>query len=220
MKRTGITIIAAAVLLFCSLFPVSAEGHYSFIAKAGFNYTGVSGVGDVQNLDLKDYAGFNIGGGIQIDLPLSFSIQPEILYYKSGTKGEISLAGYGTVETKLYNGNIYIPVNVQWGPKLGMFRIYAQVSPFFGFAMSNRLQYTDPGDGMKTIKVLTGDTNIFMGGIGAGIGFEVWKVQLSAKYNWNLNKLFKSSDDIPAYVTNNFQDAKMRGLEISVGFMF
>lgn len=222
MKKSAVSILTAAVLLFCPLFnAIAGEGNnYTFIAKGGFNYSGVSGVGDIQNVNLKEYSGFNAGGGIQIQLPLGFSLQPEVLYYQSGTKGEISIAGYGSVETKLYNGNIYIPVNLQWGPKMGMFRIYAQVSPFIGFAMSNRMQYTDPSDGMKTIKVLTGDTNVFMGGIGAGLGFEIWKIQLSAKYNWNFNKLFKDSADIPAYVSENFQDAKMRGLEISVGFMF
>jgi len=219
MKRF-VTILVSAALLLSSTFASSAgeKGRYTFIVKGGFNYSGVSGVGDVKNLDLGEYSGYNIGGGLQFELPLAFSIQPEVLYYKSGTKASYDLPGYGSIDGKLYNGNIYIPVNVQWGPKLGAFRIYAQVSPFLGFAMSNRFQYTDPDDGMKTIKVLTGDTNVFMGGIGAGIGVEIWKIQVSAKYNWNFNKLFKG--DIPEWVSNSFQDAKMRGLEISVGFMF
>jgi len=218
MKRV-VSVLAVSVLLIWSAFPAGARERVkqTYIVKGGFNYSGVSGLQNVQNLDLGEYSGFNVGAAVKIDLPLAFSIQPEVLFYMAGTKAHVSTGGSGTVDGKLYNENLYVPINVQWGPKMGMFRVYAQVSPFFGFTMSNRLQYNDPEDGMKTIKVLTKNTNVLMGGIGAGIGFEVWKIQLSIKYNWNFNRLFS---DLTEGLDQYFQSAKMRGLEISAGFMF
>lgn len=215
MSRFFLSVILSLTLLLFGTTSMSAWDNgkkTSWGIKAGLNYSGVTGVDGISGVDLRDYTGFNVGVAFKAKLPLCFSIQPEVLYFQAGTNVKVPESAF--VEGKLYNGNIYIPFNIQWGPDFSGFRIYAQVSPFIGFALFNRFKWEDASG--THIEVLSGDTNRFMGGIGAGVGFEFWRLQISAKYNWNFNKMFKESE----FLTRTFQDAKMRGLEISIGFLF
>ncbi len=214
MSRSFLSVTLSLILLASGMTSLSAWDNgkkTSWGIKAGLNYSGVTGLNGIQDVDLRDNTGFNVGLAFKAKLPLFFAIQPELLYFQAGTSARVSNSG---LDGTLYNGNLYIPLNIQWGPDFNGFRIYAQVSPFIGFTLFNRFKWEDAAG--KHIEVLSGDTNYFMGGIGAGIGFEFWRLQISAKYNWNFNKLLKDSGFLP----HAFEDAKMRGLEISVGFMF
>lgn len=225
MFKKIVALTAVTAVLLSSLSDLNAQDKkFKFGVKGGFNYTGISGVGDLKNLNFRDYAGFNVGVAFFIKLPASFVLQPEILFYQAGSNLDVSVEGLQSfssesffedlkVKGTLYNGNLYIPLNLQWGPQLGIFRPFVEVSPFLGFALYNRLKINS----LNEIRMLSDDTNRLMGGIGAGGGVDIWKLQLMVKYNWNFNKLFSS---VPAFAEEGFQDAKMRGLEISVGFMF
>lgn len=216
MRDTGVRIFVTVCLL---LFAVGAGAQEKsgkkmyYGVKGGYNYSNVSGV-NVANMDIRGYSGFNVGGFIQWRLPLMFALQPEVIYYQAGVNTECAVQGK-SVEGKLYNGNIYIPINLQWGPQVGIFRFYALVSPFIGFNISNRFKYSD--DFGTHIEVLTKNSNCFMGGVGLGLGIDIGKIYFSAKYNWNFNRMFS---EVPEMLDENLSSAKMKGLELSLAFGF
>ncbi len=45
--------------------------------KAGLNYSGVTGLNGIQDVDLRDNTGFNVGLAFKAKLPLFFAIQRE-----------------------------------------------------------------------------------------------------------------------------------------------
>ena len=47
-------------------------------------------------------------------------------------------------------------------------------------------------------------------GVGAGLGFDLWKFQIEGRYRWNLNRI--NSEDYTAL--------KQMGLELSCAFLF
>ena len=192
--------IAVIGFAFC-LFPFMA-GAQSFGLKAGMNFSSIN------NGAVKDNIGYQAGLTYQIDFPLWFSIQPELMFHvkggKVGTGGESDAFGLGYLE---------IPVNIQWGIDLLLFRPYIEVSPYVAYAVGK----------FNDIKNMEWDNfNRFDYGIGVGIGVEIWKFQISGRYSWSLGKLadFRDIEGIGDYLDKNVKGAKLRGFELSLAFLF
>jgi hypothetical protein len=58
------------------------------------------------------------------------------------------------------------------------------------------------------------DINRFSYGVGLGGGLEVWKLQVSARYNWNLGPLAKASTAFGTIMQNK----NFGGVTLSVAF--
>lgn len=157
MKR----LLAIALLSVVAL--LSAPG-----ANAVIKYGVVGGAtfSNVRNIEAGAKTGWHLGTTVQFDLPLGFAIQPSVLY-----------------NSKMTNA-VEVPVSVQWGPDLLIFRPFVEVAPYVGYKFS----------GLKGAEY----------GIGLGGGLEIWRLQATCRYNWNLES------DLYNY----------RGVTLSLAFLF
>ena len=155
MKRLfAITLVCVAALLSAS--HANAQ-KYGVIGGVTFP--------SVASEEGGSQVGWNAGGTVQFTLPLGFAVQPSLVF-------DSRLEG------------VQLPVSLQWGPDLLVFRPYFDVSPYVGYSFS----------GQKGFEY----------GVGLGGGIEVWHLQVSCRYNWNLES-----------VVNNY-----RGVTLSLAFLF
>ena len=188
MKRY-VVIIACALLTMAMATTAEAR---RFGIKGGMN---------LSSTDFKAAAvtGYEVGVAMQFDLPLWFSIQPDLVYSVLGTS-------VGELQEHIGVGYVKLPVNVQWGPRFmnKNIRAFVQASPYVGYAVSQDL-------GLEW-----GDMDRFSYGAGLGIGVQLWFFKLTAQYNWNLGALenFKNTS------IEDFDKSKVNGATIGVAFMF
>ena len=67
------------------------------------------------------------------------------------------------------SGSIRLAASLQWGPDLLLFRPFVDVSPFVAYKFGN-----------------VADSERWRYGLGIGGGVDIWRFQLSCRYNWNL----------------------------------
>jgi len=188
MKRSVVIILLAFLTMAMA---TSAEAR-RFGIKGGMN---------LNSTDFKSAAatGYEAGISWQFDLPLWFSLQPDLLYSVVGTN-------VGELQEHVGMGYVKIPVNVQWGPRFfnKNIRVFAQASPFVGYAVSQDM-------GLEW-----GDLNRFNYGAGLGVGVQVWCLQVIAQYNWNLGSLnnFKNT------TIKDFDKSKVNGATLGVALLF
>lgn len=202
----------AIILSVFLLATLSVHAQSGFGIKAGMNFNSMS---DIEVNDIKRSinrkTGFHAGILYKIDLPSGFGIQPELLYIqKGGTLSEVQTES--SAHTDLGNGGdfkmhyLQLPVNIQWGIDLVLFRPFLMVSPFLSYQISKE----------SNIKDLAWDTEKLGYGIGLGAGLDIWKFQVSGKYNWDLGKASEFKLD----GKKTFKGGKNRGFELSLAFIF
>ena len=190
-----------AGLLILGGVAANAQG---FVVKLGYNYANVSMDKSVTVSDMKaGRSGWQAGIGYQSEVSSGFSFQPEIVYKVSGYK--LSDA------TDLRLGYLEIPVNVQWGPDLVVARPFIFAGPYVGIKLTNSLKGSESQLSEEVIKHLKKAEF----GLGVGLGVNVFKFQIAAKYNWNFGPI---ADAASADYTT--LQGKPRTFEISVGFIF
>ncbi len=196
-------ILAAAVLFIC--MPVSARAQH-FGVKAGVNFS------DPKS-DVKTNLGYQAGLAVQCDLPLWFSIQPELLFHVKGGRAAAS----PNAEPKAFGlGYLEIPVNIQWGPRFSddRFRIFLQGSPFVGYAISKDMK-DERGNSYDWKNI-----NRFEYGVGAGIGVQLWgHIQITGQYNWNLGDLVNSGFAASEF-KRIFDESNFSGYTVSLALIF
>lgn len=162
---------------------------------------GIKGGINLNSTDFKSAsaAGYELGVSWQINLPLWFALQPDVVYSVLGSNVE-------EVQANLGLGYVKVPVNIQWGPRLAddNIRIFAQVSPFVGYAVA------------KDASRDWGSIDRFNYGAGMGVGVQLWCFQLTAQYNWNLGALENFSNT----VIEDFDKSKVNGATIGLAFLF
>ena len=202
MKRIYI-ILAAALLALC--IPDMARAQH-FGVKAGVNFS------DPKS-DVKTNLGYQAGIAVQCDLPLWFSIQPELLFHVKGGQADMGR----NVDNQAFGlGYLELPVNIQWGPRFSddRFRVFLQGSPFIGYAIS------------KDMKDARGETydwkniNRFEYGVGAGLGVQLWRhFQITAQYNWSLGDLVNSGFAEEEF-KRIFDESNFSGYTVSLAIIF
>lgn len=203
MKKLLLPLLAVAAFLF-SAGSVCAQHNFGVIGGATFSRT------NVKELNRGTMTQYHAGLTYRAKLPHGFSIQPSLIYQVKGAK--TSLAG---IDADATIGYIELPVSFQWGPDLILFRPFLDVTPFVGYGVNNRFW-----------SQLTGDvTNLWDGlthweyGVGTGIGLDIWKFQLIARYNWNLGSISKESTLTD--VAQAFRDGtNFGGFTLSLAFLF
>ena len=186
MKKITLSILA----LFFAV-GLSAQTHFGI--KGGLNFNSLKDVEWKNN----NSTGWHAGILLQTKLPLGFAFQPEVLY-------SVKSFNLWWNDAKLKFNYIEVPLNIQWGIDLIIFRPYVIAAPYFSYLLS-------VGDSKKEWK---GAKSIDYG-FGLGVGIDIWKLQVTGKYNWGFGNLgdIKSSD----WKVN---DSKLQGLQLSLGFLF
>ena len=195
-----IKIIVTACMLFMIPFIADAQ---SFGIKGGVNFS------SIRSSDVKDNLGYQAGLTYQIDLPLWFSIQPEIMFHLKGCRvTELNDRAMGL-------GYLEIPVNVQWGPRFkdGDIRVFAQGTPFIGYAISKDIADSEGNQyGWNNV-------NRFEYGVGAGIGIQLWHLQITGQYIWSLGNLI-NLDRAEQEFRDIFSRSNFGGYTLSLAILF
>lgn len=196
-------------------------------ATADAGRFGVKGGVNVTNLNLEDVEsigalGYSAGLTWQCDLPLGFSLQPELLYHVNATKFE-------QIESQLNQGSLRLPVNVQWGLRFAdrNIRVFAQATPFIGYVLNADVQSTVSPDlgfeipaeyqGLYDQLVGVAETkNRLSYGAGIGAGIQLWALQITAQYVWD----FGSIANVDDASWDDFDESNFGGCNITVALMF
>jgi hypothetical protein len=99
-----------------------------------------------------------------------------------------------------------LPVSVQMGMDLILLRPFIQVAPYIGYTLSA----SNDVDNLKF------NAKEFKYGIGLGAGIDIWKLQVSGRYNWELS----SVADFEWDGIESVKGGKNKGFELSVAFFF
>ena len=195
------------ISLVISLFALApARAQNGFGIKAGI-YTGQ--LSDLKNYDMHNNLGYQFGVLYKISLPAGFAVQPELLYVSRKSKLEGNVAGTETTKDKYDLQYLQVPVSIQWGPNLMLVRPYVQVVPYFNFLIGK--DFSNGAD--------FGDLHKANSGIGVGAGLDVWKLQVSGRYNFDFKKM-GNNDDTTYSSYKELKQSKGRSLEFSVAYIF
>jgi len=203
MKRIVLTVLVCVAALVCTTEMKAQK--YGVLGGATFS--------SLRGIENSSSTGWNAGATVQFRLPLGFSIQPSLIYNSKVSELDASLTSAG-----LSVGYLELPVSFQWGPDLLIFRPFLDVSPYIGYALSSKVS---AGTSMTQKEWKTSNLQRFEYGLGLGGGIEVWRFQVTCRYNWNLGPLFNDAGkiDFPhvedAFVNNNFG-----GVTLSLAFLF
>lgn len=175
----------------------------------GFTYSSAN----IKHIEASNVSNFHIGLTAEIPLMLGFAIQPSVLYQTKGTGfGPSSEAlDLKAFETKV--AYLEVPVQVQWGIDLGLLRPYALAEPFVGL----RLGSQNEGIAKGVKKYL----NNMEYGLGVGAGVDVWKLQLSVKYFWNLGSVYDfNGKEIEDTIKDALKVNNFNGVTVSLAVFF
>lgn len=215
MKKFLTVLAIVLSLAFASAATASAQVSFGVIGGATFSKLSKE---VVKGENMTQY---HVGGTVQVNLPLGFSIQPSLMYNVKGSKfgtPDVPEAAAGDLTV----GYLELPVSVQWGPDLLLFRPFLDVTPFVGYGLNNKLSMV----GTEVIKNAWSENGLsrWEYGIGVGIGLEIWKFQVIGRYNWNFGSLmdFKSDIDggVGSALKNTFERGKFGGFTLTAAILF
>lgn len=211
MKKL-ITLCVAVLLSAAAAFNANAG---RFGVKAGVNVTNLN----MDNIESIGALGYSAGITWQWNLPLWLAIQPDLMYHVKATNLD-------QVGSQLSLGTVEFCPNVQWGPRFANknIRVFAQASPFIGYAVSKDITEGDGiiSDEIKDIMNQYGvagtwdNVNRFSYGCGLGVGVQLWALQVTAQYVWNFGSLTNISD----VSVESFNDTNFGGYNVTLALMF
>src|SRR5574344_65085 len=220
MKHSFImTIVAIAAM--ASATTMTAQSKIGVIG--GFT----SSNSNVKNFDTKSVSQYHAGLTVEIPVGLGFSVQPSVLYQVKGTQlDQVQSGSSFSVDTKV--GYVEVPVALQYGLDLALFKPFAFVEPFVGYGVNFEAKQNGRNQTVETIKSKGDDANISRLEYGLGIagGIDIWKIQVSARYFWNFGSLCDkdnkvSADTITNTITRAFKDGKnFNGFTVSAALFF
>jgi hypothetical protein len=193
MKRF-FTVITLCVMTFW--------GSHTLMAR-GFGIIGGASFTNIRDVSSGLTTSYHAGLTYKFDLPFGFAVQPSLLYHAKSSNVETALSKGGSFDLKA--GYLELPVSIQWGPDLILFRPFLDVTPFVGYGLNNDIEgwKTNDWDNLQRLEY----------GVGLGVGMDIWKFQLIGRYNWNFGQLFTTNSILP-------KDANFGGVTLSLAFLF
>lgn len=219
-------LIAAALLL--GSVAASAQ---SFGVTAGFTSSSTN----VKEFDPKSVSLYHAGVVFEIPLVSGFAIQPGITYQMKGATldkyaDDSKNIKLSTLETKI--GYLEVPVQIQWGPDLALFRPYVFAEPFVGYAINVSNEFDDVADLLDETKRNEWKDNAIKRleyGCGFGIGIDFMSLQLSVQYFMNLGGLADDNGEITTDAANEaiknvvssaYDKKNFNGIKVSAVYFF
>ena len=215
MKKIILTAVLAVSLMFAGMTDSVAQLRYGVIGGATFSKFNKSEIFKGENMTQ-----YHAGLTLQLKLPLGFSIQPSLIYQVKGSK--LGVQELTAAATDLSVGYLELPVSVQWGPDLLLFRPFLDVTPFVGYGLNNKVTAA----GGEVTRNSWNDNGIHRWeyGLGVGVGLEIWKFQVIGRYNWNFGNLMDftsdAQDGIAGAIVNSFEKGNFGGFTLTAAFLF
>lgn len=220
-----VRIISVAVLCLAVSANAAAQTKlFHFGVKAGLN---MSTLDPSKGLDggnsYKDNLGYQAGVALQFDLPMWFSLEPDILFNLNSSMDPTS--DYKDKSGDLHSqgfASLLVPINLQWGPRFydDNVRVFLQASPFLGYMISKdfRGKVVDLKEGTRETFDWN-NFNRFQYGYAAGIGVKAFAFQISAEYYRNLGSITtQTGHDNPKI--NKLFDNNFSGFRVNLAIIF
>lgn len=204
MKRYLI-ILAASVLLCFSAGAQTVSCHFG--AQGGVTLNKLTNLSET--FKGKSLPGWHAGATFELKLPAYFSIQPSVNFEQS--RSQLKLQDASAVSTLNVNC-INVPISLQWGPDLGVVRLYAQAVPFVDFMLGGKMPDVWNAD-WGQVKDYLGTAQF---GVGVGAGLELWRIQFSFRYNWGLGNWSKIKEGSPF----NLSNYQRQGMTFTLAYLF
>ncbi len=175
-------------------FTASNLVEYNYGLKIGENIATIkSKSGESQDI----ITGITGGLVLRVVWPKGFAIQPEFLYSRKGCL----FAGSGVKYDIDY---AEVPVCFMYRLHMAEVKPFAFIAPYGAYA----IKLSENG-GVTADDTYSNQINKWDYGIGAGAGFDVWKIQLSFKYSWGFAKVVEETLTV-----------RNKVFTISAGFLF
>lgn len=174
MRKFFTAAIVAASMLFASS---NAQAQVKFGLKGGLNVTNMSLNSEV--FDADNQTGFFIGPTVKFTLPIvGLGIDASALYDQRDAKVKVEEGDGASVESKIKNQSINIPINLRYGVGLGSTAsLFLFAGPQFGFNVGDKNQSLYKDVAQWRLKSSTFSVNV---GLGAML---LSHLQISANYN-------------------------------------
>jgi hypothetical protein len=204
------------LLLLVACLLVSLQGFCQFGVKAGMNFNSLgdvkadydkSSIANSLESAVQNKTGFHVGVLYKFQIPLvGVAVQPELIY--SQTKGDVKLeySGLSAMKSEISVDYLQLPVSLQWGLDLILLRPFIQVVPYIGYCINKDTS-------IKDLKLKTNDFNY---GVGLGAGLDVWKLQVSGRYCWDLGNMA----DYEWNGLSTLKGGKNKGFQLSLALFF
>lgn len=171
-----------------------SAGNFGVFGGANFYTT------SVRQFNTYSMTQWHAGLTYKVNLPLGFQIQPALLYNVKGANVE---SDYGR---DLSVGYLEFMMPVQWGIDLILFRPFLEVAPFVGYGL----------DSWGDFKALWKEAgNRLEYGVGLGGGLQIWRFQISARYNWDFGRIMQTTN-----LTTALKGADFAGATLSLAYFF
>ena len=198
------------LLLLVAFLLVSVQGFSQFGIKAGLNFNtmGDINLSNIEKGSMDNKTGFHVGALYKMKIPLTgLSLQPELVYTQNestlGTKSNADICDFKMKQLQL-------AASLQWGLDLILLRPYLQVAPYLGYVMDNNTSIKDMKWKMDELRY----------GIGLGAGLDIWKLQVSGKYVWDMGKASEFDSSKLGLGSGLLKAKKDKGFQLSVAYMF
>lgn len=197
------------LLLVTAFMLLSVQGFSQFGIKGGLNFNSLEDINlrGVKDFDIGNSTGFNVGILYKTKIPLiGLTIQPELIYSQTNSSINTDIIGGSNLNGDLKLGTLMLPVGLQWGIDLMLFRPFIQAVPYIGYTVNTQNKITN----------LNWNVDKFKYGVGLGAGLDIWKLQISGRYNWDLG-------DVAEFEwkgVDTFKGGKNKGFELSLAILF
>ncbi|PKO98977.1 MAG: hypothetical protein CVU13_07570 [Bacteroidetes bacterium HGW-Bacteroidetes-8] len=193
-----------AIVILMLLVSASAFSQAKFGVKGGLNFNSYKDISGSVNDTWNNQTGYHFGVLIQTKVPIiGLGLQPELLFVRKGVENPDIPAN------SFYLDYLQLPINVQVGLDLLLFRPFIMVSPYISYAI---------GKGDMLVDTEWDNLNRLDYGYGLGVGVDIWKLQVTGKYNWSMGKL-QDATSTPINGTT-LKNAKIQGFQLSVALLF
>ncbi|MDQ2766096.1 MAG: PorT family protein [Gemmatimonadota bacterium] len=206
MNRRSI-MLAAALLVTAGASTISAQAglntHASWGVLAGANFAKVS---DASGVNTR--TGVVVGLSADFNLANHFGLEIDGLYSQQGAKETID----GT-EVTLHLDYAAIPVLLRYRfPTKGTVHPFVVLGPQVGFRVKCEVTAGSDSASCSDFAGVNAKSVDFSGTVGAGLGFQVGKEELSlqARYNMGFTKIFDNANS----------NSKNRVVSVMAGFAF
>ena len=167
-------------------------------AQEGFGVLGglTSSSTKLQDFDFDNVTQYRAGIAYKYPIAIGFAVQPEFSYSVKGTSLTSSLQEFDIAKLNLHMGYLEAGMQLQWGPDLLIFRPYALVEPFLGYAINDKVETSYFNSSSKITK-----TNVWNClqrveyGYAIGGGLDLFgRMQVSAKHYENFGSIYKAPE--------------------------
>lgn len=202
--------LALAAVIVLSSVSANAGVKLGVTGGLGFNTS------EFTKMDVENRTGWNAGITFGVELPMGFSLQPSLVYHQKGANFAKGVS--------LDMGYLELPVSIQWGPDLLIFRPFVDATPYVGYALTNDFKADVAGLVSFNDGSWEGKQRLEYG-LGIGGGIDVWKLRLIARYNWNFGNLYTGEGwdhvkDALKLDTLNAENPNFGGVTISLSYFF